>query len=225
MLSRAFLLAILPASTLAHFQLNWPKNRGFSDDTAAQYPCGGFNTIEAVRQAVPLDSPFPIQLNMEHTSVHGEVVLALGNAPTGGDFSILLKPTFLETGPDSFCIGGVTIPASANVTEGMNATLQVLTNGDPSGGLYQCADITFTKGALSLTDYNSHCINSSGVSASFSGGAAPNGTGSAPSSSSSGASASAGGASSASSSAFAPQKTAAGFLLGAAGLIGGLAVL
>jgi len=221
MVSRTLLLSLLPA-VYAHFQLKWPQNRGFDEDGIVQYPCGGFNTVNSTRQAVPFNAPFPIQLNMEHTSVQGEVVLALGNDPSGGDFNILLKPTFLETGPDSFCIGGVTIPAGLNITEGQNATLQVITNGDPSGGLYQCADITFTSGALSSADYNSHCTNSSGVSASFNGAKQPNGT---DSSSTASGSAAAGSATSASKSAFAPQMTAASFLLGAAGLIGGLAVL
>lgn len=136
MVSRTLLLALLPA-VYAHFQLTWPANRGFDEDSAAEYPCGGFNTVNSTRQAIPFNSQFPIQLHMEHTSVRGEVILALGNDPSGGDFSIVLKSPFAETGPDSFCIGGVTIPAGVNITEGQNATLMVTTNGDPSGGLYQ----------------------------------------------------------------------------------------
>lgn len=136
MLTQSLLLTLLPLAS-AHFQLTWPPSRGFDDDTAANYPCGGFNTVNATRQALPMSGAFPLQLNMEHTSVKGEVVLALGNDPTGDDFTIVLKQTFQETGPQSFCIGDVTLPAGMNITDGMNATIQVLTNGDPDGGLYQ----------------------------------------------------------------------------------------
>jgi hypothetical protein len=59
--------------------------------------------------------------------------------------------TFSETGLGTFCITDVNLTAligtAAEVKEGTNATLQVITNGDPDGGLYNCADITFTANA------------------------------------------------------------------------------
>ncbi|KIW09545.1 uncharacterized protein PV09_00418 [Verruconis gallopava] len=220
MFSRALLLSILPIVS-AHFHLVWPPSRGFDEDTIVNYPCGGFDQVNSTRQALPLNGAFPIQLNMEHTSVKGMVVLAVGNNPTGDDFTTVLKPTFEEVGPQNFCIGDVIIPASLNLTEGTNATIQVLTNGDPNGGLYQCADVTFTSATLSQTDYNSHCSNSTGVSASFVGGAAPNGTSSSSSSqSSSSASGSASGtAASKTSSGSGTRQTAGALLLGAAGVL------
>jgi hypothetical protein len=136
MFSRAFLFSVLPIAS-AHFQLTWPPSRGFDEDGIVNYPCGGFNDVNQTRQALPLTGQFPIQLNMEHTSVKGMVVLALGNDPSDGDFNIILREPFQETGPESFCIGDLTIPSSLNITEGTNATIQVLTNGDPNGGLYQ----------------------------------------------------------------------------------------
>ena len=66
----------------------------------------------------------------------GVVYMALGNDPKTA-YSIQLKQTFQETGPDNFCIGGITIPSNLNITAGTNATIQVVTNGDPTGGLYQ----------------------------------------------------------------------------------------
>jgi hypothetical protein len=135
MFSRAFLLSLLPLTTFAHFHLVWPPTRGFSEDTIVNFPCGGFDTVLTNRTEWPLTGPVPIQLNMEHTSVHGEVLLALGNNP-GVNYNIVLKPVFLENGPENFCIGDVTLPAGLNITAGMNATIQVSTNGDPSGGLY-----------------------------------------------------------------------------------------
>jgi len=66
------------------------------------------------------------------------VNLALGSNPadTASSFTINLIPTFQERGPNEFCMTGVTLPEGLNVTSGMNATVQVITNGDPEGGLY-----------------------------------------------------------------------------------------
>jgi len=48
-------------------------------------------------------------------------------------------PTLQETGPNNFCLGMVGVPTTIGgvaVTAGMNATIQVVTNGDGGGGLY-----------------------------------------------------------------------------------------
>ncbi|KAF2404739.1 hypothetical protein EJ06DRAFT_463174, partial [Trichodelitschia bisporula] len=172
--------------TLAHFHLVWPPARGFDEDKIVAYPCGGFDSPSSTRTPFPLTNA-PIQLNMEHTAVKGKVLLATGNSPTGDDFTTVLRQQFQENGPDNFCIGGVNVPSS--VKAGDNGTILVLTNGDPSGGLYQvsstnepcqCADVTFTDAPLSTSDYTDHCKNSTGVTATlFSGAqadASPNGT-------------------------------------------------
>jgi hypothetical protein len=119
----------------------YPPSRGFSEDTIVDFPCGGFDKITN-RTAWPMTGPAPIQLNMEHTSVKGEVLLALGSDP-GVNYNIVLKNVFSETGPESFCIGDVVLPAGLNITAGMNATIQVVTNGDPNGGLYAVNIIPF----------------------------------------------------------------------------------
>jgi len=218
MLSQTLLLSLLSSTAFAHFQVLWPPSRGFDEDKIINFPCGGFDTITN-RSAFPL-SGAPIQLNMEHTEVKGQVTLALGNNP-GVNYDIVLKPTFQENGPESFCIGDVMIPTNLNITAGTNGTIQVLTNGDPNGGLYACIDVTFTDTPLTTAQYNSHCTNSSGVSASFIGGASPNGTTSGTSASGT----SSGTATSTSSKAAAAQKTMAGWAVGAIGLICGLAAL
>jgi hypothetical protein len=135
MYSNALLFTFLPIVS-AHFQVTWPPSRGFDEDSIVNYPCGGFNTVNSTRQALPLTGQWPIQLSMEHTSVKGMVVLALSNDPSDGDFNIVLREPFQETGPENFCIGDLTLPSSLNVKEGTNATLQIVTNGDPNGGLY-----------------------------------------------------------------------------------------
>lgn len=81
----------------------------------------------------------------------------------------------------------------------------------------QCADVTFTDATLSSSDYSANCQNSTGVSASYITNTPPNGT--------TGTTSASGTASSSSSKAWAAQKTVAPFVLGAMGLIGGLAAL
>lgn len=51
------------------------------------------------------------------------------------------------------------VPTDVGITNGTNATIQIVTNGDPNGGLYNCADITFTTG----TATPSQCNNGTGV--------------------------------------------------------------
>lgn len=133
MYSKTPTLALLPLVS-AHFQVKWPESRGFSEDTIVNYPCGGYDTV-GNRTTFPLAGG-PIDLNMEHTRSNVEVLIAMGNNPSGADYHTVLVPTFYEQGPESFCIGAVTFPDSLNATAGQNATIQVQTNGDPQGGLY-----------------------------------------------------------------------------------------
>ncbi|KAL1605366.1 hypothetical protein SLS60_004914 [Paraconiothyrium brasiliense] len=177
--------------------------RGFDDDKATGGPCGGFDTPSSARTEFPL-SGAPVQLDMHHTQTKLAVYLALGNNPSADDFTITLVPTLSEEGPSNFCLGSVNIPSNLNISAGTNGTIQVVSNGDPSGGLYQvglafamfqslianiskCGDVTFINNTLSSSDYNSHCQNSTNVKVTqenMSG--QPNGTtsgGSSPSSS------------------------------------------
>lgn len=128
------LLPLLPLTT-AHFILNWPVGRGFDDDNAVKFPCGGFDTVTSNRTQFPL-SGGPIQLDMHHTETRIAVYLALGNDP-GSNYNIVLRKQLTEQGLGNFCLGQVDIPSSLNITAGMNATIQVVSNGDPNGGLYQ----------------------------------------------------------------------------------------
>jgi hypothetical protein len=75
---------------------------------------------------------------MGHDETAVEVLLALGNDPST-NFNITLRPTFRIEGLGEFCLPHVVFDESVlgtNITDGMNATLQVQSNGDPSGGLY-----------------------------------------------------------------------------------------
>jgi hypothetical protein len=202
------LLSALAASTTAHFNLDYPAARGFNEDLLVQFPCGSFNTPSSNRTLWPLTGGV-IQLTMGHVQANVEVLLGLGSDP-GSAFNTVLRQTFAEQGLGQFCMTGFTIPDGVNVTDGMNATIQVITNGDPNGGLFNCADITFSSSAPG----DSGCKNGTGVtaaSASISGN--PNETTSTSTSSSSGTT---------SAGAAATSKSAAGALLEAG--IGGLAM-
>lgn len=129
---------LLPAFAAAHFTVKYPHSRGFDDDKIVQYPCGGFNDVTKNRTMFPM-SGGPIQLDMEHTSSNVQVLIAYGNDPSGADYHTVLVPTLWEQGPQLFCFGDIIIP---NAKEGMNATLQVQSNGDPSGGLYAVSSVS-----------------------------------------------------------------------------------
>lgn len=128
----AFLTALLPLAS-AHFRLLYPTARGFDENSLGSFPCGG-QKASANRTLWPVKGG-PIQLQMGHTTSSVEVLLGLGN-DVGSSFNITLVPIFQEQGLGQFCMSAVTVPSDLNVTDGQNATIQVITNGDPSGGLY-----------------------------------------------------------------------------------------
>lgn len=130
-------LAALPLAT-AHFQLNYPPARGFDEDKLPTFPCGGQDKVSTSRTSVSMTS-FPVALDMGHDESAVQILLGLGSDP-GSNFNITLVPTFREQGLGNFCMRTVSIPTDMGVTDGMEATLQVVTNGDPNGGLYNVSD-------------------------------------------------------------------------------------
>ena len=153
-----FLLAFLPVAALAHFHLDSPTARGFDEDALVQFPCGGQNTPSPNRTLWPLAGG-PIQLTMEHDEAAVQVLLGLGN-DVGSNFNITLVPTIQEQGIGEFCLGDVQVPTGIHVSDGMNATIQVVTNGDPTGGLYNVSldqDPQLESGRFSCTHVPWYC--------------------------------------------------------------------
>jgi len=138
--STTLLALLLTPFVSAHFNLVYPAARGFDEDLLVNYPCGGQNTVSSNRTQWP-NTGAPIQLNMGHTSARVQVLIAYGNNPTGDDFHTVLIPTVQETGPRNFCLGDVMVPMNTMSQAGMNATIMVVTNGDPSGGLYNVRSV------------------------------------------------------------------------------------
>jgi hypothetical protein len=76
------------------------------------------------------------------------VYIGFGSA-VGSAFNTIVRPTFTEQGLGNFCMTGIEIPGGSSL-EGMQATIQVVTNGDPDGGLYNCSDVTLSARYASL---------------------------------------------------------------------------
>lgn len=134
MLSSVLPLSAFLTLSTAHFLLDYPIVRGFDEDILGTFPCGGQPKISPNRTLVSLTA-IPIALTMGHDQAVIQILLGLGN-DVGDNFNIVLEPTFSQTGLGGFCLPDVPIPAGLNITEGMNATLQVVTDGEGGGGLY-----------------------------------------------------------------------------------------
>ncbi|ERF73852.1 hypothetical protein EPUS_05557 [Endocarpon pusillum Z07020] len=154
-----FFAALVPVS--AHFELNYPTVRGFNEDNLGTGPCGGFDTPTSERTSVSTTS-LVLALRMGHDENAVQVLMGMGDNP-GNNFNITLVSTFREEGLGEFCLPDIPLPSNLGIMDGMNATIQVVTNGDPAGGLYNCADITFTTGTVNPP---SQCTNGTGVNAS-----------------------------------------------------------
>jgi hypothetical protein len=137
---RAFLsLASLATIVSAHFTLDWPVSRGFDEDDMPNFPCGGFDTPSSNRTVIALDADsLPVDITFHHSQTSVSYLLALGSDPST-NYNITLGPTLGATGLGEFCLPNITITSAilgVNLTDGLNATLQVVTNGDTGGGLF-----------------------------------------------------------------------------------------
>lgn len=151
--------AMLPVS--AHFSFNYPAARGDNEANLGTGPCGGFDTPASERTLVSTTS-LTVSLEMGHDQKAVQFLLGLGDNP-GSNFNLTLLPTFRQEGLGEFCLQDIPLPTDIGIRDGVNATLQVVTNGDPNGGLYTCADLTFTTGTV---DPPSQCANGTEVTAS-----------------------------------------------------------
>ncbi len=128
----AFSAVLLPVS--AHFNLNYPAVRGFNEENLGNGPCGGFDAPASNRTSVSTKS-MALDLKMGHDQNAVQVLLGMGDNP-GNNFNITLVRTFRQEGLGEFCLRDITLPSDLRIKDGMNATLQVVTSGDPKGGLY-----------------------------------------------------------------------------------------
>lgn len=130
-----FLSLAMASVATAHFTLNWPVNRGFDEDTMPNFPCGGFDKPSPNRTVISLDADtLPVDVTFHHSQTVISYLLALGTDP-GSNFNITLGPTIATQGLGEYCLPNIAL-SSLNLTDGQNATLQVMTNGDTGGGLF-----------------------------------------------------------------------------------------
>ena len=129
-------LLALPFLASAHFHVVYPAGRNpVADDQEATSPCGGYE--QTPNRTMVSTTGFPVALELEHDQTVIQMNLGIGNDPTtGANFNILLEKSFQQQGEGSFCLPMVNIPAGVNITDGQNATLQVITDGEGGGGLY-----------------------------------------------------------------------------------------
>ncbi|KAL4865794.1 hypothetical protein BDV12DRAFT_210895 [Aspergillus spectabilis] len=159
-------VALLAPLASAHFALNYPTPRGTDTETMPEFPCGGLSASPN-RTQISLDSPsFPVEINLGHDQTAVQVLLGLGSNP-GSNYNITLRKTFRIEGLGSFCIPDVALSEDVlgtELTDGLNLTLQVVSNGHPSGGLYACADLQLTTANVEPAS-SSVCSNNTGVTA------------------------------------------------------------
>lgn len=130
----AFYIAVcLVPLASAHFELDYPAGRGTNTRNQATFPCGGY-PVSNNRTEWPVAGG-PVALSLGHAHSRVQVLLAMGNDP-GSNFNVVLVPTIQEEGPGEFCLPNVQVPANLGVTDGQNATIQVITDSESSGGLY-----------------------------------------------------------------------------------------
>lgn len=143
-------LLSLPLSTLAHFGINYPTWRADSlaetNESISQwiYPCAN---VQPMQNSSLERTPWPltggsISLELHHHWTYLFVNLGFGSAVT--NFNVSLNPEggrlVNETGNGTFCWNQVPVPDPATlgltVTEGMQASIQVVTVGDSGSALY-----------------------------------------------------------------------------------------
>ena len=149
MLPQVFIsILALPLLISGHFHVVYPEGRNPNeDDTEPNSPCGGYKQ-SSNRTQVSFPS-FPVALELEHDRSVIQMNLALGDDPTAGaNFNIALERSFQQQGEGTFCLPDVIIPSDVNITNGQNATLQVITDGEAGGGLYVVSLVTSSQVCL-----------------------------------------------------------------------------
>ncbi|KAF9563267.1 hypothetical protein EC968_004964 [Mortierella alpina] len=164
------------SAVMAHYTLDYPASRGFSDDKEPEAPCGGFNTA-ANRTQFPLTKGF-LQINSGHVTADIKVNVVYGDNPTAADFTsagATPASSFSIKNPGDSCIP-LDLSTFKGAADKTNATIQIIYNGGDSP-LYQCADVTLVSSAPAFD--SSKCKNvGAAPSTSSPGGAAPTSAGS-----------------------------------------------
>ncbi|MCJ1346849.1 hypothetical protein MMC31_005067 [Peltigera leucophlebia] len=164
MLSISIILVTCLQLVSAHFSIDYPYWRGDSFTApASQYirSCAGVNQSlsNTNRTKWPLTGG-SLVLHVSHPWAITYVNLGLGGDNTTV-FNVSLVPNFNQTGNGTFCLPTINLPKDLVVSNGTQASLQVIQIGETGGSLYNCADIVFSSNATILG--KDQCSNSTGV--------------------------------------------------------------
>lgn len=108
-------------------------------------------TAETNRTLWPLTGG-SVTLDLHHPWTYVFINLGLGTDYPSP--SISLTPEFLNTtGNGTLCLPVVPIPASANVTDGQNATIQIVTLGETGSALYNVSSPLIPLSSPGVEDY------------------------------------------------------------------------
>ncbi|KAF2092997.1 hypothetical protein NA57DRAFT_13738, partial [Rhizodiscina lignyota] len=145
----------------AHTQIFYPEWRGNSfipPFNQRIYPCAGFTDNSTTPRTLwPLDGG---SFNATLHDAAAYLFINIGFGENVTDFNItLFNAPLNETGAGGLCFPKLTLPSGLPISEGTNASIQFATAGHDGGGLYNCADITFSKNATLLPA--GECKNSS----------------------------------------------------------------
>ncbi|OIW23826.1 hypothetical protein CONLIGDRAFT_111078 [Coniochaeta ligniaria NRRL 30616] len=154
-------LALIVTAQLAsaHFAIEYPEWRADSltNDSYSQYT---WPSSSGNRTDWPLTGG-SLKLDLHHPWTYVFVNLGIGENVTNFNYT-LTQNFWNETGNGTLCVPTLPLPANLAVTDGTQASIQVVTLGDKGNALYNCADITFRATAAALN--SSECTTDSGVS-------------------------------------------------------------
>ncbi|KAG0320339.1 hypothetical protein BGZ97_000258 [Linnemannia gamsii] len=151
-------MLLCSSAVMAHYTLDYPPSRGFSDNDEPIAPCGGaaYNAA-GTRTQFPLTKGF-LQISSFHPTASVQVNIAYGNNPTAANFTAASSTpagTIQVTHPFQSCLP-LDLSSFKGAANDVNATIQLVYNGGDSP-LYQCADVVLVTAAPSFDQ--SKCVD------------------------------------------------------------------
>ncbi|KAI1308433.1 hypothetical protein EDD11_004284 [Mortierella claussenii] len=152
-------MLLCSSAAMAHYTLDYPASRGFSDDNEPTAPCGGF-AAAGNRTQFPLTKGF-LEISSFHVSADIKINVAYGNDPSAADFTAAAAApagSISINHPGQSCLP-LDLSSFKGAANNTNATIQIVYNGGDSP-LYQCADVVLVTSAPSFDQ--SKCVNGTG---------------------------------------------------------------
>ncbi|KAF9351187.1 hypothetical protein BGX34_000746 [Mortierella sp. NVP85] len=142
-------LLLCSSAAMAHYTLDYPLSRGFSDDNEPKAPCGGYDTV-GNRTQFPLTKGF-VTINSHHATANVKINVVLGDNPSAADFTAAAATpanTIKVDHPGVSCLP-LDLSTFKGATDNTTATIQLIYEGGDNP-LYQCADVVLVTSAASF---------------------------------------------------------------------------